>query len=120
VPKAEKSNQVLVQLIADLKKRAHENEAPIWKDIANRLSKPNRSFAQVNISSLARHAKKNDVIVVPGKVLGVGSLEYPVTVGALSFSGSAEDKIKKAGGTSLSIKEMVNKYPSGKGVRIIS
>ena len=120
MPKAEKSNQVLIKLITDLKKKAHENKAPIWKDIANRLSKPTRSWAEVNIRNLAQHTKKNDVVVVPGKLLGTGNLDFPVTVAAISFSGSAKDKIKKAGGTSLSIKELVNKHPSGKGVRIIS
>ena len=119
MPKAEKSNKVLIRLIADLKKKAHENEAPIWKDIANRLSKPNRSWAEVNIIGLAQHTKKNDVVVVPGKLLGTGSLDFPLTVAAFSFSGSAIDKIKRAGGTSFSINELVDKYPSGKGVRII-
>ncbi len=119
MPTAEKSNKVLIRLIADLKKKAHDNKAPIWKDIANRLSKPNKSWAEVNIRSLAQHTKKNDVIVVPGKLLGVGNLDFPVTVAALSFSGSAKDKIKRAGGKSLSINELVDKHPSGKGVRII-
>jgi large subunit ribosomal protein L18e len=119
LPKAEKSNQVLIKLIEDLKKRAHENKAPIWKDIAHRLSKPNRSWPEVNIGSLARHTKKNDVVVVPGKLLGTGSLDFPVTVAAISFSGTAKDKIKSAGGKSLSIYELVDKHPSGKGVRII-
>jgi large subunit ribosomal protein L18e len=119
LPTAEKSNKVLVRLIADLKRKAHENKAPIWKDIANRLSKPDRSWAEVNIRSLAQHTKKNDVVVVPGKLLGVGSLDFPLTVAAFSFSGSAADKIKNAGGKSLSISELVDKHPSGKGVRII-
>lgn len=119
MPRTEKSNMMLSKLIADLKKTAHENKAPIWKDIAKRLSKPRRSLAEVNVGRLARHTEKNQVVVIPGKLLGVGDLDFPLTVGALSFSESAKQKIHRAGGTSLSIGELADRHPSGKGVRII-
>jgi len=106
-------------MITYLKKKAHENDAPIWKDIAKRLEKPSKSWAEVNIRRLSRYAKKGDTVIVPGKLLGSGELSVPITVAAYSFSGSAKTKIKNSGGTSVSIPELVKMNPKGKDVRII-
>ena len=117
--KPKKTNQLLINLITDLKKQAFENKAPIWKDIARRLEKPNRSWATVNLGKMAAYTKKGDMVVVPGKLLGVGEINFPVTVAAFSFSESAQKKIKSAGGAGITIPELVKKNPKGKGVRII-
>ena len=117
--KSRKTDQNLVQLIALLKQRAHENNAPIWRDIARRLDRPLKSWAEVNLRRLARYAKKNDTVIVPGKVLGAGNLDAPITVAAYAFSDSAKTKIRNAGGESISIPELVEKNPKGKGIRII-
>jgi large subunit ribosomal protein L18e len=117
--KSKKTNESLVKLIAELKKSAYENRAPIWKDIARRLDKPSKSWAEVNIRSLAQHTKKNDTVIVPGKVLGGGELGFSVTVAAFSFSEAAKKKIHKAGGKSISIADLLEKNPKGKGIRII-
>ncbi|UCF09202.1 MAG: 50S ribosomal protein L18e [Thermoplasmata archaeon] len=116
---AKKTNQSLVRLISDLKKNAHKNRAPIWKDVAKRLEKPQRSWAEVNIRKLALHTKKNEVVIVPGKLLGGGNMNFPVTVAAFSFTKTAKIKIQKAGGKSVSIPELVKMHPKGKDVRII-
>lgn len=117
--KSKKTNETLITLISELKKKAYENKAPIYKDLACRLEKPARSWAEVNISRLAVHTKKGDFVVIPGKLLGSGELKVPITVAAFSFSDSAKKKIKGAGGRSISIAELVEKKPHGKGVRII-
>ena len=67
MPSVKKTNQSLIRLISDLKKKAHKNRAPIWKDVAKRLEKPQRSWAEVNIRKLANHTKKNEAVIVPGK-----------------------------------------------------
>jgi large subunit ribosomal protein L18e len=110
---------MLIALITELKKKAYENKAPIYKDLACRLEKPARSWAEVNISKLATYTKKGDIVVIPGKLLGSGELKVPITVAAFSFSESAKKKIKSAGGRSISITELVEKRPHGKGIRII-
>ncbi|HDD72605.1 MAG TPA: 50S ribosomal protein L18e, partial [Candidatus Aenigmarchaeota archaeon] len=51
------------------------------------------------------------VIVVPGVVLGSGEITKPVSVAALRFSKSAEEKIKKAGGKCMSLEEFSELYP---------
>jgi large subunit ribosomal protein L18e len=119
VPTIKKTNDLLIRLISDLKKTSYEQKAPIWKDIAKRLEKPNSSWASVNIRKLAEHTKSGDTVIVPGKLLGEGELKEPITVAAYSFSQSARTKIKKVGGHGISIMDLVKKNPKGKNVRII-
>ena len=119
MPRTRKNNESLINLIADLKKSAYENEAPIWRDIARRLEKPSKSWVEVNIRRLAKHTKKNDTVIVPGKLLGSGNLDVPLTVAAYSFSESALKKIRDAGGKGISIPKLVDLNPKGKGIRII-
>ena len=83
---------MLITLISELKKKAYENKAPIYKDIACRLEKPARSWAEVNIHRLATYTKKGDIVVIPGKLLGSGELKVPITVAAFNFSASVTAK----------------------------
>ena len=75
-----KTDPNLVDLISDLKRETREGEAGIWRDIAQRLEKPSRTWAEVNLSRLERYAQDGDIVVVPGKVLGAGSINKKVTV----------------------------------------
>jgi large subunit ribosomal protein L18e len=77
-----KTDPGLVSLIFDLKKVSRDNEAPIWRDIAKRLERPSRVWAEVNVSRIAHYTKKGDVLIVPGKILGAGEIDYPITVAA--------------------------------------
>ena len=52
----------------------------------------------VNLWKISKHTKKGETVIVEGKVLGEGTLEHPVSIYAKTFSGSAREKIKKAGG----------------------
>ena len=113
-----KTNPRIVSLILTLKERANANAAPIWKDIARRLEMPSRNYAAVNISKINRHTAKDDVLLIPGKVLGAGLLDHPVTVAALNFSESAAKKITEAGGKCLSLEEIMEANPKGSGIRI--
>jgi large subunit ribosomal protein L18e len=58
-------------------------------------------------------------VVVPGKVLGAGSLEHSVSVAAFSFSDQAKVKISKAKGKCLSILDLLESNPKGSDVRIL-
>lgn len=102
-----------------LRKKAAENKAAVWRRVAERLEKPARRRAEVNLHLINKHTKQGDVVVVPGKVLGSGSVEHAVTVAAHSFSASAVEKIKKAGGSCMSIEEIVERNPKGSGVRLM-
>ncbi|RMF89481.1 MAG: 50S ribosomal protein L18e, partial [Methanobacteriota archaeon] len=66
------------------------------------------------------YTEKGDVVAVPGKVLGSGTIAHPLTVAACSFTASAREKITAAGGRCLSIEELVKENPKGSGVRIFA
>ena len=112
-------NPVLRDTINRLHKASADNKAPVWNAVARLLNKPSRRRHEVNIYLLDRNLEKGQVAVVPGTVLGTGEIEKPVTIAALKFSEEAEKKIKKAGGSILSIEELVDKNPKGEKVRIM-
>jgi large subunit ribosomal protein L18e len=114
-----KTNPRLVKLISDLKAKSREQKVDFWKDIAERLEKPNRNYAETNLSKISRYSKENETVLVPGKVLGTGTIEHPVTVAALNFSLTAETLIGEAKGKCLSIEQLMQANPTGKGVRIL-
>jgi len=115
-----KSNPNLVKLIDELLVASAKNEAKVWKDIAERIAKPRRLYAEVNVSKIERYAKDNETIIVPGKVLGSGKINKKVVVAALSFSESAKRKIEDAGGKCLTITQLLEENPKGSGVRIMA
>jgi len=73
----------------------------------------------VNLSRLNRHTKEGETVVVPGKVLGAGSIDHPLNVAAFAFSEKARSKILRARGKCLSILKIMEKNPKGIDVKII-
>jgi large subunit ribosomal protein L18e len=65
-----------------------------------------------------KHTKENDVIVIPGKVLGMGELDHTLTIACLDCSKSARQKIESSGSNLISIEELLEKNPKGSGVKI--
>ena len=114
-----KTNTQLLNLISGLKTQSREKEVPLWRDIALRLERPTRNYSEVNLSRINRYTKEKDVVLVPGKVLGAGELDHQLTVAAVSFSASAKNKITAAGGSCLTIDELMNTNPEGSRVRLI-
>lgn len=78
-----KTNPRIPELISTLKEESRNNDVLIWRDIAKRLEKPSRRYAQVNLSKINRYAKEGEVVLIPGKVLGAGELKTSVTIAAL-------------------------------------
>jgi large subunit ribosomal protein L18e len=106
-------------LVQELKKKSIEEKVAIWKRIATDLEKPTRQRRIVNLFSLDKNAKDNEVVVVPGKVLGTGNISKKITVAAYTISKSAEEKLKSSGSSTMSIYELLEKNPKGKNVRIL-
>ena len=117
--KTKSTNPELINLIRFLKKQSREKEAKIWSTVAGHLAKPRRNRATVNLSRINRHTQKSDTVVIPGKVLGAGTLNHSITVAAFEASGKAKGKIAVAKAKYLSIQELVEKNPSGAKVKII-
>ena len=113
------TNYVLRMTIRRLRKAARENRAPVWRYVAELLQRPARRRVSVNVSKINRVARENEVVVVPGKVLGAGAIEHPVTVAAIAFSRSAVEKIRSAGGRVMHILDLIEENPRGSGVRVV-
>jgi len=113
-----KTNPILLETIDELKKVSRENEAPIWRDIAKRLEKSRKNWAEVNISKLTL-LKEGETAVIAGKLLGAGLIDKAVKVAAFSCSTSAAKKIRNVGGEVLSIPELMEQNPKGTNVRIM-
>ncbi|MGN0099236.1 MAG: 50S ribosomal protein L18e [Candidatus Methanomethylophilaceae archaeon] len=114
-----KTNPQLVATIDNLKAKTRETDAAIWRDIALRLEKPKKNWAEANLSKIERYAKDGETIIVPGKVLAAGEISKKITVAAYSFSEAAAKAIVAAGGKTLSIEELADANPKGTGVRIM-
>ena len=113
------TNPLLRNLIQELKKRSSEQNVNIWRRIALDLEKPSRQRRVVNLSRINRYTKENEIIVVPGKVLGSGSLNHKLTIAAYQFSDSAKEKIAKVGANISSFLELSKEKPDGKRIKII-
>ena len=106
-------------LMRFLRKQSRENNVRVWKDVAERLAKPRRKRIAVNVSRLNRYTEKKETVVVPGKVIGTGKIDHPITVAAFSFSEKAKEKIKVARGKTTSLLQLIKKNPKGSNVKII-
>ncbi|MGC8816714.1 MAG: 50S ribosomal protein L18e [Candidatus Hadarchaeum sp.] len=113
------TNPQLRKLLRLLREQGKKHGAQIWLDLAERLERPRRSRAEVNLSQINRYAQNGSTVVVPGKVLAAGRLSHPVMVAALSFSVPAKRKIIAAGGTVLSLQQLVEQNPTGREVKLM-
>ena len=111
-------NQVVLLMIKDLKQASKKNEAPIWSKIADLALKSSSSKRTVNLTRINRITKENDVIFVPGKVLGTGNVSHKITLSSFSISTTARNKIIQSGGNIMAYSDLIKKFPTGKGVII--
>ncbi len=112
------SNPQLQALILELRKIGSKQKVSLWKRIADELERPTRSRREVNIENINRSSKPNELVIIPGKVLGNGELDHKVTVSAWKFSQQAFTKINKQG-KALSIQQLLKENPKPSTVRIL-
>ena len=70
-------------------------------------TRPKRSRPSVNIDKLEKLAKENDSIIIPGKVLGAGSISKKLNICAVDFTNSAIEKLKGSGCRIVSIEDAI-------------
>lgn len=114
-----KTNPRINDLVAELKAIAREHDADVWADLAGRLDGPRSSYAEVNLGRIERYAQEDGTVVVPGKVLGSGTLQKRVTVAAVDFSRSAEDKIERVG-EAYRLEELLDRDPEASNLQVIA
>ena len=113
------TNQVVMQMAKDLKKASAKNDAPLWSKLAELAQKPSSARRVINLKRIGQLTKDNDVVIFPGKVLGTGTISHKITLFSFSISNSAANKIKESGGQIVGFSEMIEKFPSGKGVNLL-
>jgi large subunit ribosomal protein L18e len=113
------STYTLNNTITSLRNAYKEKKSPIWKALEKKFKNTRSKYSEVNISKLDNITKEGDVVIVPGKVLGSGILEHKIILSAFAISVTALKKIVDSGGKVITINDLVEQYPDGKGVRII-
>ena len=108
------SNFYVRKLMRDLWK----TKIKIWRRISKKLSSSRKNRVSPNLYRINKKTKQNDVVVIPGKVLGMGELDHQVTIACLDCSKSARQKIETSGSKLLSIEELLEQNPKGSGVKI--
>lgn len=114
-----KTDNQLQGLIQELKKQGSEKKVKLWKRIARDLEKPTRQRRVVNLYRLNKYTKENEIVIVPGKVLGTGDVDHKLTIAALNFSDDALRKLLEKKSNVYSIYELMKSNPQAKKVRII-
>lgn len=102
-----------------LERAARDQKAQIWLTASAMLSGPTSNRVEVNLGRISRISGAGEPIFVPGKVLGYGTPDKKLVVGAFAFSSSAKEKIIAGGGSALSIEQFLKKFPKGSGVRLV-
>ena len=113
------TNQVVLEMVKTLSSASKKNKAPIWGRLADLALKPTIAKRTINLGQLDKFVSDNDVVVVPGKVLGTGSLSHKITLCSFSISVSSAKKVQQSGGKILDISQLIKNHPTGKGVKII-
>jgi large subunit ribosomal protein L18e len=113
------TNALINDIIWTLRRGFKTSKKPIWRALEREISKSRTIRREVNISRLSAATKNEDIVVVPGKVLGSGEMDHKLTVCAFSISDAAMRKITIVGGKVLTLNELMDRHPDGKGVRII-
>ncbi|MBM3895388.1 MAG: 50S ribosomal protein L18e [Thaumarchaeota archaeon] len=113
------TNPIVLHMARDLKHASTKNDAPIWSKLAELALKPSSVRRSINVNKINEFTKDGDVIFHPGKVLGMGTISHKITVSSFSISNAAAKKITEAGGKIMNYKEIIEKFPTGKGVKIL-
>ncbi len=113
------TNLLLRNVIISLDEASKRTKSDLWKRIAQDLSMASRQRRAVNLSRISFNTKEDEIIVVPGKVLGSGDISHKLTITAFSYSSSALEKLKKAGARVVSFEKLISENPKGNNIRII-
>ena len=112
----EKDNSVLASLISRLKKE----KKPIWKRVVHELSRPRRDRIEVNLSKIDLYGEEGATLLVPGTVLGSGSLSKKgITIAAFRFSETAKKIIKDSGNKTMTIDALIKSNPEGREILLL-
>lgn len=115
----QRKNEALQRLIFDCIEASREHDAPVWRTVANTLSSPTRDHPTVNLNDF-NNVPTEEILLVPGKVLGGGTLvNDDINVAAHKFSSSAKQRIEQ-NGEAYTLRQLLDNNPDGDNIRIIT
>lgn len=103
------TNQILFDTIRELKKLSNKTGENVYKAVADKLASSASQRAQVNLLKLEKVANDGETVIIPGKLLGDGIITKKITVIGFKASESAIEKLTKAGGKYIEIREFIKK-----------
>lgn len=106
-------------MIRKLIRKLGKEKKSLWKRVAELLQSPSRKRSYINLYKINKYTKPGDVVIVPGKVLGIGKLDHEVTIVALDFSASAKKKILEAKGKIVSLYNFDTLDLKSKSIRLM-
>lgn len=101
-----KTNPEMVELIREVKKQ----KSSFWMAVANQLSMPKTRLVEINLERLNKLTKAKDIVLVPGKVLGKGTLDHELTLACFKITAEARQRIGKT--KLVKIKDLLKEKPS--------
>ncbi len=113
------TNQVVIRMAKELKVASKKNKAPIWLRLAEMALKPARTKRVLNLGQIDKSISDNDIVIVPGKVLGTGNISHKITLCSFSISTTGAKKVIQSGGKIVDFAQLIKNNPTGKGVKII-
>jgi len=101
-------------------RKLHKTKIKVWREVSKRLNKPRKYKVEVNLFRINKKTNAGDVIVVPGKVLGMGDLDHKVTIASYHTSESTRNKVEnsKTGSQLITIEDLLEQNPKGSNVRL--
>ncbi len=114
-------NPELKSLVFFLKRVGKKSKARIWLEAARRLCTPARKRREVTLYRLNKLVSDGDVVVIPAKVVSSKGFAFKkkIAVGCFSISSGALKQLQAAGSNVLSLKQLAEKNPEGKKIKII-
>lgn len=105
--KHKRKNFELESIISKLLVKGEETKMGLYAALAKLLKTPRRRKIQVNIGSIDKNSKENEMVIVPGKVLSMGNLNHKITLVCYTISMSARDKLAAIGVKVMSFEEFL-------------
>ncbi|MEK6958096.1 MAG: 50S ribosomal protein L18e [archaeon] len=109
------------KVILSLEKHGKKSGKRIWRDLSERVARPSRIRAKVNLYKVAKLAAKmpEKIFVVPGKLLSVGEVNSRISVACLECSAKARQKIEMQKGKVMSLEELLASKPKESNLVVV-
>lgn len=109
------------KLVIEFKKKGRDEKKDFYIALSEELDTSARNLSAVNVYKLDSLAKKHKekIFLVPGTVLGFGTLSEKVKVYAYKFSHSAIEKIKALKGETKTFEELLKDKVEAKDIMIV-